>query len=115
MFFILPSPSCKTVFFFKKGLIFDVYVSEGWSQRTFPYWTKLIKLIFYDIISIWFFQAELIQKRFYNRGTNSAAFCVIQQMSKQIPLPFYTTQITNPFLKSINSASHERPSNVSEF
>ena len=60
------------------------------------------QLIFYDIISIWFFQAELIQKRFYTRGTNSTAFCVIQQMFKQIPLPFYATQIINPFLNKLS-------------
>ena len=29
----------------------------------------------------------LIQKRFYNRDTNSLTFCVIQQMSPEPPFP----------------------------
>ena len=39
---------------------------------------------------------QIEQKRFYNRDTNIAAFCLIYQMS--IKHPYYVTQITNPFL-----------------
>ena len=45
--------------------------------------------------------------RFYDKETNSAAFCVVQQMSYQISLSFYATQKINHFLNSI-SANHKR-------
>ena len=45
------------------------------------------------------------QERFYNsRSINSAAFCVIRQMSKKL----LGTQIINPFLNSMISANHEK-------
>jgi hypothetical protein len=48
------------------------------------------------------------KRRFYIRGKNSAAFCVMQQMSINPPLPFYATQIIYPFVNSIVSANHEK-------
>ena len=42
-----------------------------------------------------------LEKRFYNRETNSAVFCVIQQTSIK-------PQIINPILNSIISANHEK-------
>ena len=48
------------------------------------------------------------KRRFYIRGTNSAVFCVIHQICINPPLPFYATQIINPFVNSIVSANHEK-------
>ena len=45
-----------------------------------------------------------IQKKSYDRKTNSAGCCVIYQMSI-IPLPFYATQIIYAFLNSTISAN----------
>ena len=42
----------------------------------------------------------LCQKRFYNWETNIVAFCV-RNKCLSIPLPFFKTQIINPFLNSI--------------
>ena len=41
-----------------------------------------------------------IKKMFYDRSTNSAAFCAIQKSLFQNSLPFYANQIINPFLNS---------------
>ena len=45
-----------------------------------------------------------IQKRFYNRETNSAVFCVIQQTSLKPP---YATQIIKLFFNSRILANHK--------
>ena len=39
----------------------------------------------------------LVKKTFYNRSTNSPAFCALQRMPLQ-PSLLYATQIINPFL-----------------
>ena len=48
------------------------------------------------------------KKRFYNRETNSAAFCALQWMSLPPPSPFYATQIINPFLNSRILSNHDK-------
>ena len=45
------------------------------------------------------------KKRFFNRETYSAAFCLLQRMSF---IPLYGTQIINPFLNSMISANHKK-------
>ena len=51
----------------------------------------------------------LKEKRFYDRETTSAAFCVIYQMSIKPARKDTATQISNPFLSSTISANHEIP------
>ena len=40
----------------------------------------------------------LFEKGFYNRKSNSAAFCAIQLMSFKPPLSFYSSQMITSFL-----------------
>ena len=47
-------------------------------------------------------------KRYFNRSTNSASFLCITVNVLQTPLPFYATQIINPFLCSRIIANHDK-------
>ena len=54
------------------------------------------------------FNARRKEKIFYDRSTNSAAICAIQQISFKHPLPLYATQIIKPLLNSKISANHDK-------
>ena len=52
---------------------------QGLKKKTLKYW-------------------YIVKKRFYNRETITTLNYKIQQMTFNTPLPFYATQIINPFL-----------------
>ena len=92
-------------------MLIDYLITIYYIYILYIYMSKLLPIyisICYIMIQYNFWiKYQLYQKRFYNRETNSAAFCVILQLSIK-PLPFYATQIVNPFLNSIISSNHEK-------